>query len=146
MADHRTAKQPQRFEPEILSRVWGSECIIASTPQYLGKILYMREHTKGGFQLHVEKDETEHLLSGEAILRFDDGHGGIAEHQMTAGESWHIPPGTPHQVEAVTDCVIVEASTPHRDDRVRLEERYHLPTGMGLPTTRVIARDQIDLG
>ena len=128
--------QPQRFEPEVLDRLWGSETIIASTPQYLGKILRMRAHTRGGLQLHVDKDETEHLVSGRALLRYDGGAGTILEAQFAEGTSWHIAAGTPHQVEALTDCVIFEVSTPHRDDRVRLESRYGLPEEPGLPSTR----------
>jgi hypothetical protein len=41
-----------------------------------------------------------------------------------------------HQVEAVTNCIFFEASTPHLDDRVRVEEKYGLPADGGLPTTR----------
>jgi hypothetical protein len=40
-----------------------------------------------------------------------------------------------HQVRAITDCVFFEASTPHFDDRERLEARYGLPETGGLPTT-----------
>ena len=129
-------RQPERYEPEVLDRPWGSETIIASTPEYLGKILRMRANTRGGFQLHVSKDETEHLVSGRAVIRYDGGTGTILEAQFVEGTSWHIAAGTPHQVEALTDCLIFEVSTPHRDDRVRLESRYGLPEEPGLPSTR----------
>ena len=35
-----------------------------------------------------------------------------------------IPPGTVHRVEARTDMVLIEISTPELDDVVRLEDMY----------------------
>lgn len=121
---------------ETLERSWGEEIFIAQTPQYLGKVLQMRAGTKGGLQYHLEKDETFYLLSGSAWVRSDDGTGQLMQVVMHPGESYHIPPGAPHQVEAIEDCVFLEASTAHYDDRVRCEDLYGLPTGGGLPSTR----------
>jgi len=36
----------------------------------------------------------------------------------------------------VTDCVFFEASTPHFNDRERMEAQYGLPDTGGLPSTR----------
>jgi mannose-6-phosphate isomerase len=41
-----------------------------------------------------------------------------------AGDSAHIPPTLVHQIEAVVDSDVLEASTPELDDLVRLEDRY----------------------
>lgn len=125
-----------RYEPKTLYREWGEEIFIAETPHYLGKMLRMKAGTRGGLQYHVEKDETFFLLSGSAWVRSDDGTGRLVQEVMAHGEAYHIPPGAPHQVEAITDCVFFEASTPHYDDRVRCEAQYGLPEGGGLPTTR----------
>ena len=43
---------------------------------------------------------------------------------LRAGESFRVTPGTVHRMEAVTECDILEASTPHLEDVVRLEDRY----------------------
>lgn len=126
----------ERYIPQTLQRNWGAEVFVAETPHYLGKILRMRAGTKGGLQLHTEKDETFHLVSGSALVRSDDGTGVLMAVEMAPGESYHIPPGAAHQVEAITDCVFFEASTAHYDDRVRLEAEYGLPESGGLPTTR----------
>lgn len=134
MADHRTIEP---FHPYVLARDWGEEVVIASTPQYLGKVLRMRAGRKGGLQRHVEKDETFYLWSGVAIVRSDRGDGLLIEREMKTGESYHIPAGAPHQVEACLDCVFFEVSTPHFDDRVRMEADYGLDEAhQGLPTTR----------
>ena len=122
-------------ERRVLVRDWGEEHIIAQTPQYLGKLLFMRAGTRGGLQYHRQKDETEHLWSGIARLHFDPGGGILEVREWAAGQAIRIRPGVVHQVEAITDCVILEWSTPHLDDRVRVEARYGLPDSGGLPTT-----------
>ena len=48
----------------------------------------------------------------------------LREVVLTAGESYRNEPGHVHQMEAVTDCDLLEASTPHLDDVVRLSDRY----------------------
>ena len=122
-------------EIHSLPREWGNEVIIAQTDRYLGKVLLMAEGTKGGLQRHIEKDETFFLYSGDALVRFDDGTG-LTTRRMRSMQSVHVPPGAVHQVEAITDCVFFETSTPHYDDRVRCEAEYGLPEIGGLPTTR----------
>ena len=137
----------ERYTPKTLDREWGTETFIAETPHYLGKILKMRAGTQGGLQYHVEKDETFHLVSGQAIVEHEllaeamelgcpKGELALTHITMAAGESYHIPPGTVHRVTAVTDCLFVETSTPHYDDRVHVEHLYGLPETGGLPTTR----------
>ena len=42
----------------------------------------------------------------------------------TPGETVHIPPKLIHQIEAVVDTDVLEASTPELDDLVRLQDRY----------------------
>jgi mannose-6-phosphate isomerase len=128
--------QVERVQQTVLRRDWGEEIFIAATPHYLGKILKMKAGTKGGMQFHQAKDETFVLWSGMAIVRSDDGTGKLQETIMRPGESYHIPPGAPHQVEAVDDCILFEASTPHYDDRVRCDEQYGLTNDGGLQTTR----------
>jgi quercetin dioxygenase-like cupin family protein len=75
-------------------------------------------------QYHNQKDETIHLLSGEMIYRVKGADGQLADVRLRAGESFRNKPGTVHQMEAVTDCQVLEASTPHLDDVVRLTDRY----------------------
>lgn len=125
----------EEYMPETFERDWGTETFIARTEHYLGKILRMKPGTRGGLQCHVEKDETFYLLSGEAWVEYDDGDGLITR-KMKAGESYRIPPKAVHRVTAITECVFIEASTPHFNDRYHCESHYGLneETG-GLPST-----------
>jgi hypothetical protein len=54
---------------------------------------------------------------------FKDGRG-LVEVPFSTGEGYRNTPGVIHQMEAVTDCDVLEASTPHLDDVVRLTDRY----------------------
>jgi quercetin dioxygenase-like cupin family protein len=64
-------------------------------------------------------------LAGEMIYRVKlPGHAGLQDMKLRKGESFRIAPGTVHYIQAVTDCDVLEASTPHLDDVVRLEDRY----------------------
>lgn len=123
-------------DSKILTREWGEEIVFADTPAYLGKLLVMKQGTMGGLQRHVEKMETFTLVSGIALVRYDKGDGKLTARVFRQGEVCHVPPGAVHQVEAVTNCIIAEASTPHKDDRVRCEQDYGLEEAGGLPTTR----------
>jgi quercetin dioxygenase-like cupin family protein len=48
----------------------------------------------------------------------------LEDQRLAAGDAFRITPGTVHYIEAVTDCDVLEASTPDLDDVVRLEDRY----------------------
>lgn len=125
------------FAPQdVGERTWGREILVAHTAHYIGKLLLMRAGAAGGLQYHEEKDETAYVYSGEAWIDTDDGDGKLTRYKLDAGMSVHIPAGVVHRVTAITDCVFFEASTPHFDDRVRVEARYGEPKTGGLPTTR----------
>ncbi len=107
------------FEPyEIPGKPWGTELVIAHTPEYMGKVLWMTAGKRGGMQFHEKKRETFYLLSGKALVRWKHEDGSIEEAPMSEGDAYDVPPGAVHQVIAETDCVFVEASTPVLNDRV----------------------------
>ena len=116
------------FDPvDIPGKPWGTECLVAHTPYYTGKVLCRYAGaTRGGLQYHRVKDETFYLFSGECWVYTVDQSATPQRHKMTAGMSFHVPPGAIHSVEAITDCVFFEVSTPVFDDRVRVEEAYDL--------------------
>jgi mannose-6-phosphate isomerase len=112
--------------PEVPYRVdkpWGYELVWARTERYVGKILHVRAGHILSLQYHNRKDETMHVLSGELILRTQQGDG-LTARPFRAGETVHIPPKLVHQIEAVVDSDVLEASTPELDDLVRIQDRY----------------------
>ena len=109
--------------PYRVDKPWGHELVWASTPHYVGKILHVKAGEVLSLQYHRQKDETMHVRVGELILRTRTGDD-LVERRFREGESAHIPPGLVHQIEAVVDSDVLEVSTPHLDDLVRLEDRY----------------------
>ena len=101
------------------------------------KKLTIAAGSKGGLQYHRLKDECGYLISGKMIIRYESPNGQIVERIIDAGESFHFPPGVVHQEEAVEDCVIIEGSTPHFNDRVRMEEYFGLGMPEGMPSTEL---------
>ena len=109
--------------PYRVEKPWGHELIWARTDRYVGKVLHVKAGHVLSLQYHHRKDETMHVLSGELILRTREGDQ-LVSRPFKAGESVHIPPLLVHQIEAVEDSDVLEASTPELDDLVRLEDRY----------------------
>ena len=117
-------------------RDWGKETLLVLVSgEFSLKKLFVNAGSKGGLQYHHKKNECGYLVSGQMIIRYDEGNGILSEKIINAGDSFHFPPGAVHQEEAVTDCVIIEASTPHFNDRVRMEEQYGMTINGGLPST-----------
>ena len=111
------------FDVRFVQKPWGHETIWAHTEHYVGKVLHVKAGHALSLQYHNVKDETIHLLRGEMIYRVKQGET-LVELPFKAGQSYRNTPGTVHQMEAVTDCDILESSTPHLDDVVRLTDRY----------------------
>lgn len=104
---------------------WGYEIIWANTDQYVGKILHVKAGEALSVQYHNTKDETVYLLAGEMIYWVKmPGSDELQDMKLKTGESFRVAPGTVHYIQAVTECDMLEASTPHLDDVVRLEDRY----------------------
>lgn len=109
--------------PYRVEKPWGYELVWARTSRYVGKILHVKAGHALSLQYHRVKDETLHVLTGELILRTRPGEA-IEARAFRAGETVHIPATLVHQIEAVVDTDVLEASTPELDDLVRLEDRY----------------------
>ena len=106
-------------------RIWGNEDLLVIIPKKITlKKLTIKKGHKGGLQYHNKKNECGYLLSGKLLIRVDHGDGKLRRRILTKGQYFHFPPKTVHQEEALTRCVILEASTPHFNDRVRVEEKY----------------------
>ena len=113
------------FEPRRVEKPWGNELIWAHTDVYVGKVLFVKAGHSLSLQFHREKDESWLVQSGRARLELGNaGETVLKEEIITAGAAFHYTPGTVHRVTAIDDTTILEVSTPHLDDVVRLEDAY----------------------
>ncbi len=132
VAGSRTAAKRRAVRPKSgratvthVPKPWGHETIWAQTDRYVGKILHINAGHELSVQYHNRKDETVYLLWGEIIYRVQrEGDDILDDVQLNIGESFRITPGTIHQMIAVTDCDVLEVSTPEVDDIVRLSDKY----------------------
>ena len=113
-----------RVDVTHVPKPWGWEKIWAHTDRYVGKILHINAGHALSVQYHERKDETVYLLAGQLKYWVRDERGEMRDMNLAIGEAFRITPGTVHYMEAVSDCDILETSTPDLDDVVRLTDRY----------------------
>jgi mannose-6-phosphate isomerase len=113
------------FEPRRVTKPWGYELIWAETDDYVGKVLFVKAGESLSLQFHRVKDESWLVQQGRAKLELGSaGDAMLKEEVIAAGATFRFRPGTVHRVTALEDTTIVEVSTAHLDDVVRLEDRY----------------------
>ncbi|MGE5272387.1 MAG: cupin domain-containing protein [Verrucomicrobiota bacterium] len=116
---------PHRFEPRTVDKPWGSELIWAETDDYAGKILLVKAGESLSLQYHEVKDESWYVLEGRARLELGAvGEEALDEVEILPGQAFRFRPGTVHRVTGVEDTRILEVSTAHLDDVVRLADSY----------------------
>jgi quercetin dioxygenase-like cupin family protein len=104
-----------------VEKPWGYELIWAETQNYVGKVLFIRAGHKLSKQYHQIKEETIYVCKGILYNYEDDG----TITKIFPGDSFHVSPGQIHRFGANESNVeLMEVSTPHLDDVVRIEDDY----------------------
>lgn len=107
--------------PQIVKKDWGHEIIFANNEDYYycGKILHINAGHSFSMHAHRDKCETFYVLKGKVILKLIDAQhhdATVHEHTLLEGSCFEIEPMQPHQLTAVEESDIIEASTFHRDE------------------------------
>ena len=110
--------------PRRVEKPWGWELVWAETETYVGKLLFVRTGESLSLQYHEVKDESWLVQEGRARLELGDPGGELESLEIRTGDAFRFRPRTVHRVTALEDTLIIEVSTPHLDDVVRLEDRY----------------------
>ena len=110
--------------PRRVDKPWGWELVWAETEAYVGKVLFVRAGHALSLQYHEVKDEAWLVQEGRATLELGEVGEMLSTIEITAGDTFRYRPHTVHRVTAIEDLTIVEVSTPHLDDVVRLEDQY----------------------
>lgn len=104
-----------------VDKPWGYEIIWAETESYVGKILHINAGHRLSKQYHQIKEETVYVLKGTLYNYENDDSITIIEE----GNSLHIYPNQIHRFGSGDSFVeIVEVSTPHLEDVIRLDDDY----------------------
>jgi mannose-6-phosphate isomerase-like protein (cupin superfamily) len=109
-------------EREYVSKPWGYEVIWAKTDAYVGKQITIAAGHRLSNQYHQFKEENIFVISGHMTLKLQ----GAFDVRLKPGESYHIKPGVIHRfcADQGEDVHLIEVSTPHLDDVVRMEDDY----------------------
>ena len=110
--------------PRKTEKPWGNELLYALTPQYAGKVIFVKKGFRLSLQYHKEKDESMYLLQGKVLFSVQAPDGKMSETVGESGYCLHLPPMTTHRVEALEDSTILEVSTPQLSDVVRLQDDF----------------------
>ena len=104
-----------------IDKPWGHEVIWAETDDYVGKILHINAGHRLSKQYHEVKEETVYVIRG-TLYNYDENDN---IEKFTAGQSFHVVPNQIHRFGAnETSVELVEVSTPHLNDVVRIEDDY----------------------
>ena len=112
-----------------VEKPWGYELLL--TPDdlpYFAKIMHIDAGKRLSLQIHDQKLETYYLANGQCDLVIENSSGEMETIYMKTGQGYTVILGQKHRHQAVTDCDIVEASSPETGNTYRLEDDYARPT------------------
>ncbi len=131
MSDYSSfKKEPFSNDPYVrkVEKPWGYE--LHWTPDklpYMGKILHVNEGKRLSLQIHDQKQESWLIMNGRAKVVWDNDNGELIETELQAGQGYTTRVGQRHRLIGITDCDIIEVSTPELGTTFRLEDDYKRP-------------------
>ncbi len=111
-----------------VEKPWGWELLWtpANLP-YVGKVLHVREGHRLSLQMHENKQESWLLVSGRAKVTWENERGELVECELEPGRGYSCASGQKHRLAGITDCDVVEVSTPEVGVTWRIEDDYGRP-------------------
>lgn len=111
-----------------IEKPWGYEIhwVPAHAP-YMGKVLHINAGARLSLQVHDEKQESWFLMSGKAAVIWENSNGELIETELQPGVGYSTGVGQRHRLKGLTDCNILEVSTPELGTTWRLEDDYARP-------------------
>ncbi len=107
---------------------WGYEIhFVPDGEPYMGKILHVNTGARVSLQIHDKKKESWYLMHGRAKVLWDNDKGELVETEFEYGKGYTTQVGQRHRLIGITDCDIIEVSTPEQGTTYRLEDDYKRP-------------------
>ena len=109
-----------------IEKPWGWEIhFVPDDKPYMGKILHINAGKRLSLQKHDQKTESWYLMSGRAkIIWEEEENGELIETELLEGKGYSCDVGQRHRLAGITDCDIVEVSTPEIGTTYRLEDDF----------------------
>lgn len=131
------SKNPPKFDPGDFStdsyarrieKPWGYELHwVPGTAPYMGKVIHINAGARLSLQVHDEKQESWFLMNGQGAVIWENGKGEMVETELKPGVGYSTAVGQKHRLKGVTECDILEVSTPEKGTTWRLEDDYERP-------------------
>lgn len=129
--------EPPKFDPSGFSvdsyvrrveKPWGYELhwVPADAP-YMGKVLHINEGARLSLQIHDKKQESWFVMSGKPAVIWENDKGELVQTELRPGEGYSTKVGQRHRLVGLTDCDVLEVSTPELGTTWRLEDDYSRP-------------------
>ena len=112
------------MQNKIIKKPWGSEELIELNSKYCLKKLFMKKGHRCSLQFHKKKIETIFIVSGNLKIFYGKNRNKLNYKTFKTQNTITINPKTIHRMQAQTDCLYLEASTPEITDVVRLSDDY----------------------
>ena len=117
-------------EPYVkkIDKPWGYELHwVPEDAPYMGKLLHINKDARLSLQIHDEKQESWFLMNGEAAVIWDNNKGELIQTDLQKGKGYSTKVGQRHRLVGLSDCDILEVSTPEAGTTWRLEDDYTRP-------------------
>ena len=89
--------------------------------------LHINEGARLSLQIHDKKQESWFIIKGQANVIWDNNNGELVETKLDPGVGFSTKVGQRHRLVGITDCDIVEVSTPEMGTTWRLEDDFARP-------------------
>ncbi len=111
-----------------VDKPWGYELHwVPEGLPYMGKLLHIDAGKRLSMQVHDEKQEGYFLIKGRAKIVWDNDQGDLIETELKPFTGYRTCIGQRHRLCGITDCDIIESSTPEAGTTYRLEDDYARP-------------------
>jgi len=111
-----------------IEKPWGYELhFVPEDKPYMGKVIHINRGARLSLQIHDKKQESWWLVSGKAKAIWDNSQGKLVETTLESGKGYTTSIGQRHRLLGITDCDILEVSTPEIGTTYRLEDDYKRP-------------------
>jgi mannose-6-phosphate isomerase len=116
------------FTPRRITKPWGHELhLVPENLPYMGKIEHINAGARLSLQAHDKKQESWYLLKGRAKVVWENEKGELTETELVEGTTYTCAIGQRHRLVGITDCDVLEVSTPEVGTTWRLEDDYKRP-------------------
>lgn len=117
-------------EPYVkrVEKPWGYELHwVREDAPYMGKVEHINAGARMSLQVHDQKQESWLLMAGQAKVVWENDEGELIETELQPGQGYSTKVGQKHRLVSITDCDIIEVSTPEQGTTWRLEDDYSRP-------------------